>query len=100
MDKDELSQLVGDVVGELLETHLASVHEEIADLRSELNEFKTEVKEDFEAVSKDMRDGFAGLKSEIGGVHNRIDNETFARKDLEHRIRKVLPDLPHPTQAK
>ena len=98
MDKDALSEVVRDVVGELLETHLASVHEEITELRGELKgeiaDLRSEMTEEFKSVRQEMRDGFAGLKSEIGAVHNRIDNEAFARKDLEQRIRKVLPNLP------
>lgn len=98
MDRDEFSDLVKDVVGDLLETHLASVHEEVSDLRSDLNTVHNEVADGFRSVRTEMRDSFVGLKNEIGGMHNRVDNQTFGRKDLEHRIRKVLPNLPGAAQ--
>ena len=48
----------------------------------------------FGALRKEMQDGFRGVMNRIGGIDNRIDDEMFARKDLENRVRTVLPDLP------
>lgn len=47
----------------------------------------------FADIRTEMRDGFHGVTSRMGAIDNRIDNETFARKDLENRVRVVLPDL-------
>lgn len=90
MDREMMAEMFKEILNDTLEIHLTSVHEEISDLREEVaNEFKS--------VRKEMRDGFLGLKNEIGAVHNRIDNETFARKDLERRVRNVLPKLSEAT---
>jgi hypothetical protein len=86
-DKELLSEMLHEILNEALEIHLTSVHEEMSD-------FREEMQGEFKNVRKEMRDGFLGMKNEVGGAHNRIDNETFARKDLEQRIRKVLPKLP------
>lgn len=50
-----------------------------------------EVKKELE---KKMDDGFASLTSRIGGLENRIDNESARTTDLETRVRSVLPTLP------
>ena len=94
MDRDEFAEIINEALDESLAKHLGTVHEEISDLRTDLNGLRAEITNEFKSVRKEMRDGFAGVKSEIGGVHNRIDSELFARKDLERRIRKVLPKLP------
>jgi hypothetical protein len=94
MDKEALAEMMKEVVGDLLEAHLASVHEEISDLRTDMNGLDTRMTGGFKDIRKETRDGFVGLKNEIGAVHNRIDNETFALNDLEYRTRKVLPKLP------
>ena len=87
MKKDDLDQIKSLLDG-AFETHLAAVHEEITDLGVEVGTLRQE-----------MRDGFAALKSTAGALDNRIDNETFARKDLEHRLRGVLPDLPEAARS-
>ena len=68
---------------EKLETHLASVHEDIEDLR-------TELKGDIKKVD----DRVLGVESRFGAIDNRIDNESAARGNLESRVRKALPKLP------
>ena len=88
MDREEFQEIFKEVLNESLEKHLGTVHEEISDLRGEVD-----------GLRKEMLDGFAGLKSDTGGLHNRIDNETFARKNLEQRIRKVLPKMPEVSSA-
>lgn len=45
-------------------------------------------------LEKKMDDGFTGLKSRVGGLENRIDNESARTTDLETRVRAVLPTLP------
>lgn len=86
MNKDDLKE-IKTIIDASLETHLAAVHEEITDLG-------TELRGEIGVLRQEMRDGFEAVNSKLGGLNNRIDNETFARKDLEHRLRRVLPDLP------
>jgi len=52
-------------------------------------------KEEVAELRKEMKDGFLGVTNRMGGIDNRIDDETFARKDLESRVRVVLPNLPN-----
>ena len=39
-------------------------------------------------------DRLAAVESKIGGIHTRIDDETAQRKNLENRVRSVVPNLP------
>lgn len=39
-------------------------------------------------------DRLAAVESKIGGIHTRIDEETAQRKNLESRVRSVVPNLP------
>ncbi len=94
MDREILQEMLKELLDDSFDRHLGSVHEEISDLRSEVDGLREEMTNEFSGVRKEIRDGFAGVKSDIGGVHNRIDNEIFARKDLEQRMRKVVPKLP------
>ena len=34
------------------------------------------------------------VNNRIGGLENRLDNEIFARKDFEYRVRAVVSNLP------
>jgi phage host-nuclease inhibitor protein Gam len=86
MPRDEFAELIREALDEGLERHLGSVHEEIGDLRKEMNDGLSELREE-------VRNGLSGVKSEIGGVHNRVDNESFARKDFEARVRNAFPKL-------
>lgn len=54
---------------------------------------KEELREVEQRLEKKIDDGFLGSVSRMGAIDNRIDNETFARRDLENRVRIVLPDL-------
>jgi len=47
-----------------------------------------------ERVEKAKNEIIGVVNNKIGGIENRLDHETFARKDLEQRIRTVLPSLP------
>lgn len=91
MKKDEMEQ-IKNIIDTGFETHLAAVHEEITDLGAEL-------KAEIGALRQEVRDGFAAVTSKAGGLDNRIDDETIARKDLEHRLRRVLPDLPEAARS-
>jgi archaellum component FlaC len=57
--------------------------------KDEFDEFRTEVNEHFEKVDTSL----GGIVSRLGGVDNRIDNEVAQRKDLETRVRTVVPTL-------
>lgn len=48
----------------------------------------------FDHMEKKMEDGLLSLKSRIGAIDNRIDDESARRTNLENRVRLVLPDLP------
>jgi prefoldin subunit 5 len=50
-----------------------------------------------EAVDK-LDDRLTALESKIGGVHNRIDDETLKRANLEKRVRCAVPNLPPPPE--
>ncbi|MBI2030306.1 hypothetical protein HYT05_01645 [Candidatus Kaiserbacteria bacterium] len=47
-----------------------------------------------DGFEKKMDDGFTAVISRMGGIDNRIDNESAGRKDFENRVRAILPDLP------
>lgn len=91
MNKDDLNQ-IKNIIDTAFETHLAAVHEEITDLG-------TELQGEIGTLRQELRDGFEAVNSKLGGLDNRIDNETFARKDLEHRLRRALPNLPEATRS-
>lgn len=55
---------------------------------------KKEHTEDIARLEQKMDDGFMSLTSRIGGLENRIDEESARRIDLETRVRTVLPTLP------
>lgn len=60
----------------------------------DMDHLRTELKADIKKVD----DRVVAVESKLGGIDNRIDNETFARKDLEVRVRKILPTLPRSTE--
>jgi hypothetical protein len=57
--------------------------EDIARIEKNIDDFREEV-----------RGEFMGSKSRVGGLENRIDEESARRNDLETRVRAVLPTLP------
>jgi len=91
MNKDDLNQ-IKNVIDTAFETHLAAVHEEITDLG-------TELQGEISTIRQEMRAGFEAGNMKLRGLDNRIDNETFARKDLEHRLRRALPGLPEAARS-
>jgi hypothetical protein len=48
-----------------------------------------------EAVDK-LDDRLTAVESKIGGIHNRIGDETLKRANLEKRVRSAVPNLPPP----
>jgi len=59
------------------------------ELRKEMQEFREEMQE----FREEVKGEFIGLKNRMGGIDNRIDDEVFARKNLEERVRVVVPNL-------
>jgi predicted nucleic acid-binding Zn-ribbon protein len=94
MNKDDLQQ-IKTLIEDTFEKHLGAVHEEISTLTENTNALSNEISE----LRQETRDGFVAVNSKLGGLNNRIDNETFARKDLEHRLRRALPDLPEAARS-
>ena len=60
--------------------------ENLEQIKGEIRSVRTDIKK--------VDDRLIAVESKLGGIHNRIDAETFARKDLEVRVRKILPTLP------
>ena len=75
-----------DTLENRVERGFSAVAEDIEGLR-------TELKGDIAKVETELKGDIARVDSRIGAIDNRIDNETFARKDLESRVRKVVPKL-------
>ncbi|HXK39185.1 MAG TPA: hypothetical protein VJ043_03800 [Candidatus Paceibacterota bacterium] len=76
----------------------AAVAEDTENLRTELKTDIKELKTELKADIKKVDDRVVSVESKLGAIDNRIDNESFARKDLEVRVRKVLPSLPRSTE--
>jgi hypothetical protein len=86
MNKEDLAQ-IKTIIDASLETHLAAVHEEISEVGSELSSA-------IEALAKEARYGFEAANGKISRMDTRIDNEGYARSELERRVRRAVPDLP------
>ncbi|MBV9829774.1 MAG: hypothetical protein JO001_29490 [Alphaproteobacteria bacterium] len=78
------------------EKHLATVHEEISDIRAEMA-----TADDVAAIRADMTDGLSkvddrllGIDNRLGGIDRRLDDEALRRNDFEERVRSVVPNLP------
>jgi hypothetical protein len=54
---------------------------------------KDDIAELKESVDK-LDSRMTAVESKIGGIHTRIDDETAQRKNLEGRVRSVVPNLP------
>jgi hypothetical protein len=98
MQQDDFDK-IKDILDKALEGHLRAIHEEITDLGDELRGSIDANRAEVSTLRKEVADGFLAVTSRLGGVDNRIDNETFARNDLERRVRRVLPHLPHAEQS-
>ena len=96
-DLQQMKEIVTLAIDSALERHLAAVHEDITDLRTEIKgditDLRAELKADIAGVAAQVQ----GLQNRVGAIDYRIDDEVLARKDLEGRVRMVLPTLPHAT---
>jgi hypothetical protein len=55
-------------------------------------------KADFDDAAEKLDNRLTAVESKIGGIHNRIDDETLKRGNLENRVRSVVPNLPPPPE--
>jgi tRNA U34 5-carboxymethylaminomethyl modifying GTPase MnmE/TrmE len=78
MNKSDLNA-IKDIVDSALETHLASVHEEITDVRNELNELK----QDLLKVETTLTGKIDHVDEKLGNFENR---ELDKRLQLEVRV--------------
>ena len=95
MDKEDLKQ-IKDIIETAVkgleasfEKHMGNVHEEILDIRETMA-----TKEQLEEVRLELKTDIDSIKNRVGAVDNRIDEEIAQRKNLESRVRVVLPTLP------
>ena len=86
MNEKDFAQIKS-IIDASLEMHLAAVHEEIS-------EVGTELRTAIDGLAKDARYGFDAASRKISRLDTRVDNEGYARSELERRVRRVLPDLP------
>jgi uncharacterized coiled-coil DUF342 family protein len=98
MDKADLKE-IKTIIDSALETHLASVHEEISDLRNEMDRRFVEVDEKFaEAGVK-----FEELGAKIDHVNERLGNfenrEVDKRMQLEVRVGRIEKHVGLPKHA-
>lgn len=88
MNKSDL-EAIKDVVDSALETHLASVHEEITDLRGDMNTKFAEVDTKFKAVEGRMDQ----LDAKIDHIDEKLGNfenhEVDKRLQLEVRVDRL-----------
>ncbi len=78
MNKNDLKE-IKDIVNSALETHLASVHEEITDLRNEL-------KQDLSRVQTTLTAKIGHVDEKLGNFENR---EIDKRLQLEVRVGRL-----------
>ena len=81
MNKSDLKE-IKDIVDSALGTHLASVHEEITDLRDDLNELKR----DLSRVETTLTAKIDHVDEKLGGFENR---EIDKRLQLEVRVERL-----------
>ncbi len=60
------------------------------DLNEGLNSLRSEFKTDINRLEKHI----LGHQNRMGAIDKSLDDEVFARRDLENRVRTVLPSLP------
>src|SRR3989338_7184513 len=83
-----------DTLAKAVARGFAGVDKKFAAVAEDTENLRTELKTDIKKVD----DRVVSVESKLGAIDNRIDNESFARKDLEVRVRKVLPSLPRSTE--
>jgi flagellin-like hook-associated protein FlgL len=87
-------------LAKLISESSASADKKFAALAGDISDIKSTMatKADLaEAVDK-LDDRLSAIESKIGGIHNRIDDESLKRANLETRVRSVLPNLPPPPE--
>lgn len=101
-----------DKFAKAMERGFAGVDKKFAAVAEDMENLRTELKADIKKVDdrlvsveaelktdiKKVDDRVISVESKLGAIDNRIDNESFARKDLEMRVRKVLPSLARSTE--
>jgi hypothetical protein len=66
-----------------MESGFAAIAEDIADMNERM------------AIGfAETRDLISAVNSKVADIHNRIDEETAQRVNLEQRVRSVIPHLP------
>lgn len=85
MNKSDLKE-IKDIVDSALSTHLASMHEEITDLRNELKQEVNELRRDLSRVETALTAGIDHVDEKLGNFENRdIDK----RLQLEVRVERL-----------
>ena len=79
MNKSDLKE-IKDIVDSALGTHLASVHEEITDLRDDLNELKQDVNE----LKGNLSRVETTLTAKIDHVDEKLGN--FKNREIDKRL--------------
>ena len=85
MNKSDLKE-IKDIVDSALGTHLASVHEEITDLRNELKQDVNELKRDLSRVETTLTAKIDHVDEKLGNFENR---EIDKRLQLEVRVERL-----------
>lgn len=76
-----------------IKDHMAT-KSDLEEVRQELKDGLEDVRQELKADIKGVQDEIVGIKNRLGAIDNRIDDEAAARKNLETRVRKVVPKLP------
>jgi hypothetical protein len=89
---ESLAKLIADSSASA-DKKFAALAEDIADIKSTMV-----TKDDLAEAVEKLDDRLIAVESKIGGIHNRIDDEALKRRDLETRVRSVVPNLPPPPE--
>ena len=85
MNKSDLKE-IKDIVDSALGTHLASVHEEITDLRNELKQEVNELRRDLSRVETTLTAKIDHVDEKLGNFENR---EIDKRLQLDVRVERL-----------
>ncbi len=55
-------------------------------------------KTDFNEGVEKLNDRLTAVESKVGAIHNRIDDETLKRANLEKRVHSAVSNLPPPPE--
>jgi hypothetical protein len=89
---ESLAKLISDSSASA-DKKFAALAEDIADIKSTMV-----TKDDLAEAAEKLDDRLTAVESKIGGIHNRIDDESLKRGNLETRVRSVVPNLPPPPE--